>query len=185
MAGATDAMKFADKTKRYATAWQRANRDAVSRAALTIKGSVMTQIARTTGGSMKLSGVGKKGSKVGVRYNVRGYYGNVTAIVSATGALHLLERDTKAHEIPRGFGSRRTRTSAGRLSAKRVSTSRSLDQARPMKIGGEWRTGPFKHPGTKGQKPFELGVRTATPIVDRVMRQAHTSSLARTFGVGG
>lgn len=184
MAGAADAARFAKKTQNYATAWQRANRDAVNKAALAVKTSVLVQIGRTTGGSMRLSGVGKKGSKLGVRYNVRGYYGNVTAIVSAIGALHLIERDTKAHEIPRGFGSRRTRTATGRLSAKRIATSRITAQNRPMRMGNEWRTGPFKHPGTKGQKPFELGVRAAEPVVDSVMRRAHTTSLARTFGVG-
>lgn len=182
----TDAAAFALKTRRYATAWQRANRDGVNKAALATKGLIVTQIGRATGGSMRLSGVGKKGSKLGVRYNVRGYYGNISAIVSATGALHLIERDTKAHEIPRGSSSRRARTTSGRLSVKRVATGRSLSQGVRLKNPqwqSGWATGPFEHPGTKGKAPFEIGVRTAEPIVRGVMRRAHTSSLAATFGV--
>lgn len=182
-----DAAMFAAKTRRYATTWQRANRAAINKAALTTKGLIVTQIGRATGGSMRLSGVGKKGSKLGVRYNVGGYYGAVTAIVSATGALHLIERDTKAHQIPRGSSSRRIRTSSGRLSVKRVETGRSLSQGVRLKNPqwqSGWATGPFEHPGTKGKAPFEMGVRAAEPVIRAVMRRAHTSSLAETFGVG-
>lgn len=177
----SDGAKFAQKTQQYATTWQRANRDAVNKAALSVKTSVMAQLAHAVGSDLRMSGVGSKGARLGVRYDVGGYYGNVTALVTATGPMHLVERDTKPHQIPRGQSSRRTRTSSGRLSNKRVTTGRARSQTTRMNMGGTWRTGPFLHPGTRGKHPFEKGVTAAEPIVRDVFRRAHTTSLARTF----
>jgi hypothetical protein len=95
-----DAAKFAAKTRRYALAWQQANTQAVAVSALAAKMAVLAQLGPATGGDLKLSGVGKKGAQVGVRYGVLAS-GNPSALVRATGPFQLIERDTKAGPRPR------------------------------------------------------------------------------------
>lgn len=149
-----DAAKFAAKTRKYGTAWQRANVDAVNKSALATKTTILSFLRAATGGDNVLSGVGKKGAKLGVSYNTRGFYGNPTALVRATGPFHLAERDTKA-----GVRARRRsrRTGIGPIQG-------------------------YYHPGTKGRHPFEHGVAASEPVVQAIFRRAHTASLLKTFG---
>lgn len=170
-----DGAKFHAKTRRYATAWQQANVRAVQQAALTTKNSVLALTPKT------LSGVGKRGARLGVSYNVRGFYGNPTALVRATGPFHLIERDTAPHQIPRTASSRRIKLESGRLSAKRELTGRTLSGRKRLRLPGGWVMGPVSHPGTKGKHPFERGVNRAEPLTRQVFRRAHTTALARTF----
>lgn len=129
---------------------------AVGQASLAVKTAVMANMA----GVSRLSGVGRAGAKVGVRYDIRG----TTSLVRATGPFHLLERDTKAHEIPK----------AGR---RRRRNARNL-----LVIGGEVRTGPVQHPGTKGKHPWRKGVAQSAPLVRGIFRREFRRSLARSFG---
>lgn len=140
----------------------------VTASAKTYTTAIRSEIQAVTSGS-KLRGVGNKarraagGARVGVKYDVKA----ATAIVQATGPLHLLERDVTKHTIPRTQGSRRLRTAAGRLSHKRGATGRVLSGRKFLgnKARGFAAMGPVTHPGTRGKHPFERGVR-------RVERQA-------------
>jgi hypothetical protein len=101
--------------------------------------------------SGKLSGVGRSGTRVDVRYDAApsGDY-----LVHAVGPYQLIERDTHGHRIPRARGRR----------------------ARVLHIPGVGYRRSVHHPGTKGKHPFERAVREfegkAAPIVQREVRAA-------------
>jgi hypothetical protein len=128
---------------------------------------IRASIGSVTNGG-KLRGVGKfnGGNRTGARVGVTSRIltsstAEASGIVQGTGPLQLIERDTSAHAIPRTVGSRRGRTASGRLSHKRVATGTISSGRRPLLIGGiggNWVTGPVRHPGTTGKHPFERGV---------------------------
>lgn len=133
----------------------RAPREVVAASARVYTTAIRNEIyAKAPGGRMR--GVGKSGARVGVKATVQEGK-NPTAIVQATGPLHLLERDTHAHAIPSVTKSRRTRTAAGRLSHKRESTGTPIVGGKVLFFNGVYRNS-VHHPGTKGQHPFERGV---------------------------
>lgn len=116
---------------------QRAQRRGVSGAALHVTQGIRGEIKAVTGDG-RLSGVGRRGAKVGARYDVKGTL-NPTALITATGPLHLIERGTSPHVIRprrrRGRGKRRVLAMAdGRFAAT------------------------ARHPGTSGKAPFARGV---------------------------
>jgi len=65
--------------------------------ALTTKRMLTARIGPATGGDMRLSGVGRRGARIGVRYTIT--RGGTEAWIAARGPLHLLERGTRGHEI--------------------------------------------------------------------------------------
>lgn len=121
---------------------------AVRAAALAAKTSILPHISRGSGGDLRLSGVGRSGANVGVRYDVKGYI-VPTALVRATGPLHLIERDTAPHRIP-----------------KRPPLNR------PLRINGRIVRGPVMHPGTQGKHVWAAGVRAALPAIRAAFRGA-------------
>lgn len=158
--------------------------DAIPKQVVTAAAQVYTNTIRhmvdvsTVGG--KLRHVGKSGARIGAKYDVKGS-ANPTAIVQATGPFQLIERDTKAHQIPRASRTRRGRTPSGRLSHKRVDTGRQLSQRIPLLINGEWRTGPVNHPGTKGKHIFERAIVAADKPAGVAAALAQSTALARLF----
>lgn len=159
-----------------------ANRAAVNRGALEMKKATEAEIRRLAP-SMRMSGVGKKGARVGVRYDIKGSK-TLAALVKAYGPLHLLERDTKAHPI---F------VRAGRVTGRgssRINAERRIAQA----FGG---TGAYgygalkmpdgrfaaivKHPGTTGQKPFEKGIERGRPAAIKALHGSMTDAVKRGF----
>lgn len=132
-------------------------REIITETAKIYKGVIKSSIDSVTNGG-RLRNVGRSGSRVGVRYTL--FDGN-RAIVQATGPLQIIERDTKAHTIPRTAGTRRLRTAAGRLSRKRESTGSVLSGRKVLVINGTPVMGPVNHPGTRGKHPFERGVAAA------------------------
>lgn len=147
---------FEQRWNSLAAAYSKAPSDIATEVAKRYTTSIRSQISAVTSGG-KLRNVGKRGSRVGVAYTVSGN----TALVQATGPLQIIERDTARHTIPLTARTRRARTSAGRLSRKRVATGRVVSGRQPMLINGQWRTGPFNHPGTKGKHPFQRGVQAS------------------------
>lgn len=127
---------LAASAARTSAALADAQRAGVRRSALHVTGKIRDQVRRDTG-DMRLSGVGKRGAKVGARFALVGDTSNPTAYITATGPMQLLERDTKAHRIPR---------SRGRRARKRYAV-----------IGGR----PYSraaHPGARGKGTFGKGV---------------------------
>jgi len=139
---------------------QDAQRRAVGASALHVKKVVGASIVGAVGADMRMSGVGKKGAKVGVRYDVLGF-ANPTARVYATGPLHIVERGTKAHRIPKQRGAR---------ARKRL-----------LVIPGVGVRLWANHPGTKGKHPWERGVAAATPAVPRIYQAELIKAVKATF----
>src|SRR5690242_12676640 len=93
---------FVAKTQKMQDGLRTLEHRTVEVAALAVKTSVLAQMQAAGVDNGKLRGVGKRGAKVGVRYDIA----NNRALVRATGPFQLLERDTKAHQIPRVRGAR-------------------------------------------------------------------------------
>lgn len=133
---------------------QKAQRRGVQKVALAVTTEIRGSIRTATGGDMRLSG-SKRGARVGARFDVRGQE-NPTAVVRATGPLHLLEHDTKPHDIA---------PKKRRRDGKKVRALRLAD--------GSFRA-VVHHPGTRAKKPFEKGYKKAQPhtglIFDREMQ---------------
>jgi hypothetical protein len=132
-----------------------AGRPAAAKAGGILQQSTARTIKSASGGDSRLSGVGRKGAKVGSRYVVSSEpNGDATAVVRATGPLHFIENDTKA-----GARYRRRRGRGG--------------AAGPTK--------PMMHPGTKGQRPFERGIAAGRPAAVKALRSAFTDAVRKGF----
>lgn len=114
----------------------KAQRQGVQRSALTITRAMRQEVKQATGGDNRLSGVGKRGARIGAKYDIKGSI-NPTAIVRATGPAQLVEHDVRAHSIaPR----RRRGKARGALRFKDGSYAARAS-----------------HPGTKAKRPYEKG----------------------------
>jgi hypothetical protein len=160
--------------------------DSVGKAAQVVKGSVEAQMRSAVGNDLRMSGVGRSGARIGVRYDVKGSR-NPTAFLRATGPVQLVERDTIAHTIlPRSVGRAQGRSKAARRAAKQDLYNALFGAsvgsgATPLKIGGDRFAYRVKHPGTKGKHPFEKGVDRAAPAAQKILAGACTKSLAEVF----
>jgi hypothetical protein len=120
---------------------QQAQVAGVRKSALLITRSIRDEIRTATGGDSRLSGVGRRGARVGARFDVKGSV-NVTALIRATGPMQLIEFDTSPHDIQ---GRKRRRAARG---GGKVGVLRFAD-------GGFSMTA--HHPGTTGKHPFRRG----------------------------
>lgn len=143
----------------------------VEAAALAVEESVDNHIARAAP-SRRLRNVGKSGARVGVRYDMRAGR-NPTALVRATGPLHIIERDTRAYVIVPG--------------ARRGRKSRAARQA-PITFAGVQPLGTpehpsyrVNHPGTTGKHPFEKGVDAVADDVPQIIMQELRDTMKEIF----
>lgn len=135
----------------------------VTQVALDLTRRARRNIAAASGGDSRLSGVGKKGAKVGARYKVKGTGANVSSLVFATGPLHLIERDTDPHdEFPR-------RERFGRSTGPKALVTPYGVRASVL------------HPGTKGQHPFERAVDATAPDALRIFQRGLEQALRKAF----
>lgn len=132
-------------------------RQGVNRASLTVAESVRAELLRAGVKGGRLSGVGLKGAKIGVGFNVKGTRGGGTSLIKMRGPAHLIERDTKAHAIaPRRRGKKALATPFGPRAS-------------------------VKHPGTKGKHPWEKGSTRALPVARQIISRHMRSSLKEAF----
>lgn len=138
------------------------NAAAMNKVAFAAKTILLGELGSAVGSDLKLSGVGKSGVKLGVRYDVKGRT-NATALLKATGPWQLIERDTKPHTIrPRS-----RRRKAGK---------------KALAINGEVRAS-AQHPGTRGKEPWAKGRRKVEEVAVRLyQREAVREPLRRIFG---
>ena len=158
-----DLADLAASAGRTAEALQGAQIVGVKRAALHTTRVVRAEIAAATGGDSRLSGVGKRGAKVGARFDLMTATRNPTAIIKATGPLQLVERDTRAHTIPR----QRRRSRRRRYAAFAGRVYSRVD-----------------HPGTRGKRPFARGAQAASPQAQQIFR-AEVADAVRRGWLGG
>lgn len=153
------------KLDRWAVEIEGANRAAVSAAALIVVKEIRTRTAVATGGDMRLSGVGRKGAKVGVGYDVKGTK-NATALIRARGPFHLVERDVRRHDI----------------APKRVKTGRNRGP-KALTIKGRFAASAKNAGGSKGRHPFEHGAKAAQPKAVMAFQREQDKALAKVFGL--
>ncbi len=153
----------------------------VRKAALYTTGLIRDDTRRDTGDS-RLSGVGKRGARVGAQFKIDGGDSNPTATIRATGPYHLLERDTVPRAIaPRGRTlSKRylARVSAG-LTPRRA---QYLKGAKALKFGGRFAAS-VSHPGTRGKHTFERAWKRAAPRTTKIYAAEVSAALKKVWGV--
>ena len=149
---------LARKMERARAELTRANRPALAKGANILAASARKNMPE------RLRGVGKKGAKIGARAKVES---DRQASVSATGPVHLIERDTKAHTIgpKKKNAKKRSGQGGGRGGGVKLAN------------GAVRRT--VQHPGTKGKQVFEKGIETGTPGAMRALANAHTDAIKR------
>jgi hypothetical protein len=159
-----------------------AERHAVNAAALEMKRAVDREIGRVAP-RRRMRNVGKRGARVGVRYDIKGTR-NPTALIRATGPLHLLERKTQPHTIyvraarARGRGSSRLNT--GRRLAQVFGGRGAYGWGALTMPDGQYRR-VVSHPGTSGKRPWAKGVAAGRPRALKALRDANTAAVRRGF----
>lgn len=126
--------------------------------AITVKRNVTAAMAAAGAGTGKLRGVGRKGARIGVRYDQTA---GGAVLVRATGPFHLLESDTKAHRIPLQRGAR---------ARKRV-----------VVIPGVGVRSFVNHPGSKGKHPWAKGVEVSRLEAGKISQRILTETVTQVF----
>lgn len=157
--------------------------------------AVVTSVAGFLGGrTITMRGVGSSGAKVGVRYDIKGAQ-NPTALIYMFGPAHLIERPTSAHviigrsvgRVKRGSTKGLTKGDrAGVRSDKKQELYNALfggEAGGRMDIGrsDDWKTGPFRHPGTKGKYPWRKGLEAVRPHLPKIYERGVAAAGRRIF----
>lgn len=119
------------------------------------KREIEDEVRSASGGDLRLSGVGRKGAKLGVRDRTETGSGTIYA----TGPIQLIEHDTAAHVIPR--------------------VNRRKKKVLHFPDGSFRRT--VEHPGTSGKAPFAKGVRKVRPKIGRYFDQETAEIIGGVF----
>jgi hypothetical protein len=171
--------RLAGRLQQFAAEIEGVTRRGVNESALL----VTTSVAAFLGGrSIHLSGVGSSGAKVAVRYDIKGSR-NPTAVVYMTGPAQLVERDTRAHTILGRSVGRGAKGRGARQANKQALYDALFGSSAGgrMRVAGDWRTGPFRHPGTTGKHPFERGVTAVRQRVTDIYRRGVHAAGRRIF----
>lgn len=155
--------QFAKACSKTPAAIRRAQKPAVTAAAVEVVKVQRRLVAIATGGDSRLSGVGKRGARLSVGFDVKGLT-NATAIIQARGPWQFIERDTEAHRIPRQR-SRRAR--------KRVAV---------VGDGPEDVYASVMHPGTSGKHPFERGWQLSQTASKKAFADVELDAIAKSVG---
>jgi hypothetical protein len=172
--------EFAAKSQGYASVGlPMANRKAVEAAALLMTQAARASIAAGSGGDSALSNVGRRGggAKVGARYDVKGTE-NATALVRATGPLHLLDNPTRPHRITSKVRKGRSRASRESFYNAIFGGGSGFGGAKPLRTPYGPRYS-VQHPGTSGKRTFFRAVERAEPMVRFMFRSEHTRQMRR------
>lgn len=154
--------EFAAKAATTGEALSRAQRQLISRAALTITKAVREEVRSATGDS-RLSGVGKRGTRVGAKYTV---LSAGDALIQATGPLHLVERATRAHDI----------------APKRRRSRRNSRRPAALYLGGTTHYARVSVRGTSARRPFAKGVARSKEKATREYQEDMTRVAWRHLG---
>src|SRR5688500_9536665 len=133
-------------------------KSSVNAQSLALKSALMAALASV--GATNLSGVGRKGANLGVRYNLDRYPDGVKSKVYATGPWQFIEADTAPHQIPR---------------------QRRRGRRRYAVIPGVGVRASAQHPGTKGKRIWEKTTAAAVPQLPRIAGAQLATDLHRIF----
>ena len=152
-----DLAQFAKACRAMAGDAQKLEQRATGAAALEVKLIILAEMRRAAP-KLKLN-VGKRGKKIGVSYDPG--HSSGTAVVRATGPVHLIESNTKPHRIPK---------------------ERSRGRRRLVVIPGVGVRAWANHPGTRGKHPWAKGVAIAVPKVPKIVDAELDRTLREHFG---
>jgi hypothetical protein len=149
----------------------KANRDAVSKAALVYKDAVLAELRSDAGGDQVMSHWGWKSSgnyrvvKMGAGYDLDGTDKCVATLKARPmGLWKVMEYGASRHEIlPR----KNKRKKGGRLKFANGGFGRGV-----------------MHPGTRPKRTWSKGIQKGSKPAMAVFSREHKSSLAKSFGVG-
>lgn len=138
----------------------------------TVKRIAAEEAARAVGADLRMSGVGRRagGAKLALRDDLevgsRQTIVRISAPRGSGGAWSIVTYGARGHEIggARSKGRGRSRKQIGR---------------RRLVIGGNVRTGPVKHPGSRGKGTFERVVTRAQAEVVPACEKAVAEAVAR------
>ena len=195
--------EFVAKFERLALNAGQANYDAVKAAAQTYKDVMLIEVAKDTGGNMKLSAWGSParrktgGLKLGVGYDIKGRE-NATAFIYGRpqGAWKVLEYGTQPHIIGLGKGAtsrlisyalgggpnKRARGQLNRQLRKQKALFANTGPGSKSARGGGYShpiARPIQHPGTSGKRTFTRGARRAEPRAIEVYNLAYLRSVSQ------
>lgn len=163
-----NAVAWAAAAGRTARRLSSAYPDAVNDAAKHAKRELTGAARDMAGPDQRLSGVGKRGARISVGYNVRRDGDRSSALVIARGPWQLVEGDTKAHTIPRQrFTKKGRRTAATRRRVVRTPYG-------PRSV--------VNHPGTKGKGRYRYIRGELRRDTEKIIVRAHSRALARATG---
>lgn len=152
-----------------AVALGKANRKAVSAAALAYKEAELVSAASDSGGDLRLGHWGwspAKGTyrapKLGAYYDVKGYE-NATALLKPKpiGLWVYLEGGAKPHAV-------KNRT-------------RGRNRRKALALSGGGFASAVNHPGTRGKKTWSKGLKAGEPQAMRIFKLTHQRSLLESF----
>lgn len=135
---------------------------ALGKAALHAKNELQ-EAGRQMTGDLRLSGVGKRGARIGVRYDIdraRSSAVSDRAFIKAWGPWQFVEADTRGHRIPKVRGRRARRRYAV--------LGQGLVYSR------------VEHPGTRGKGRYRARQKRLEPEIARIIRAAHNDAIRRT-----
>jgi hypothetical protein len=165
MGTSTSVPQFVGKLDRYAALQKGVEKTGVAGAAKAVSTAITAEVLAQTHGTARLSGVGKKGARLGVRTVIT----SNRAVITATGPWQFIEGDTRKHDIsPRG-----------RRTGKR---GRALKGAKALTIGGEFYASAKNTGGSKGKRPFAKGTVAGEPAAKAAFEVAETAALREVFG---
>lgn len=148
---------FVVRFRRMSTAVERGRKDTIVAASLAAKKVHADTIRKDTGDS-RLSGVGKRGAKVGARFDMKR---PDRAEVKATGPLHFVAHPMSPHRIPKARGER---------ARKRYAV-----------IPGVGVRAYANHPGTKGKNTWNKATRKAQSAATRELQRETRTIIKRAF----
>lgn len=172
MGTSRSASEFSTKITRLATTLPQANVAAVGESALAFKRGYEANLGKFR----TLSKMGRKGVRITARYDVRGKFGNPTALIRAVpiGPAVIAEQGARPHLI-----------GGGRTQGRRTQRRRNQDFYRGRYLrfpDGSVRRGPVMHPGMSGAHPWRRTRKQMETVTPQVFRRAVRRSLAQVFG---
>lgn len=154
---AAAASDWGQRVNKIRTSVERGRSETLKKAGMAGKTAHNAVIKRDSGGDMRLSGVGKRGARVGSRFDVRGD----DVEFKATGPLHFVANPMSPHRIPR---------------------VRTRGRRRVVVIPGVGVRAYANHPGTKGKDTWNRGAKVARTKVSRELHDVHTNIVRKAFG---
>lgn len=153
--------EWAQQADGFAGRLQKMQKTALTKASMEAKTILTSSIRQAVGPDMRMSGVGRRGAKVGVQWDIKGHT-NPTSLVRATGPLHFVERSSRPHRIPK---------------------LRARGRKRYAVIPGVGVRASANHPGTKAKRPWARAVPLVAKAVPRVYAAELSAEIRKSFRI--